>query len=183
MDSVVAIYLVIGVHIAVLIVALAAFVWRRVLRIRTLHAVAGEDLLKALKATRRRTLIAVSFAVLLSIVLSTAPPNAWGFVTPLGTSIAISAGLLLYAVLPAPKDWSLGHASAASLEPRRPWGMLPRSSKRVLGGTVCVSLISWGISAIMFSRDSHGFWWTRFDAAGQEIGETTIYPGPRQSRC
>lgn len=138
------------------------------------------DLVRATQGERRRTLVAIGFAVaLLLIGASTAVlfPQWLGLGAAVTPAVAGAGGLALYAATP-PSEMGTEHSRrSASLQPRRPVTVAPRGSVVAFGGAVMLQLTLLALTGLTSSTDDLGLRRAITFATDFESSTSGPYPG------
>lgn len=136
--------------------------------------------LAVLQAARRRSLVAMGFALVILLAgVATAPlvPEWLGVGATLAPALAGVGGLVLYAVTPPPKDTGTQMRYSASLRPRTPWSIAPSPALVPLSVMLILQISLLIFTGATSSVDERGRFRAITFAADAYSSTASPYPG------
>lgn len=134
----------------------------------------------ALRAARRRSLVAIGVALtLLTIGLASLPlvPSWLGAGAAIAPSLAGAAGLAVYAATPPPQDEGVSARRTASLQRRTPWTVAAPAGLSILGTALALHAALLVFTGATSSGDERGLRRAIAFSSGGHSSMATPYPG------
>lgn len=136
---------------------------------------------RAMRAARRRSLLAIGFAVTLMLVgvfLAQQIPEWRGISAAVAPAVGGSGGLLLYAATPPLLERAADNSQqSATLEPRQPWTFVSRKMLALLLASTSVLLVLLAFTGLTSSADDSGQYRAISFATGAMSSTAGPYPG------